>query len=344
MNENIKTDDIPDEPVLDDITKTDDHIFHAELDTLLKESEEFRLQKMQEHQSRDFMSLTIILLSVVLGAGAFGWYLLVMGNVLMALLCMVVAILPHFFLSKWVSEPVRSYKRDYKNEFMPKLAHIMGGLKFYPKRGISRKVLSKTAIVPAHESYKAEDCFSGRYKGAKITFSEARLRNTKGQNKNAFNGIFALIELNNNIFEGHSVITADGKLAHRLMKKFKKVPISHKPYDSQFSLLTTDTQNVGALDNQQLLKELDETSSLFKNSPLSAAFFAKKYIFMMIPSEDDMFEASDMHVPITSNDAAMRCKKEVEQLLSIIDIIGVYQEETPKDASKDGAPKSQPEE
>ncbi|MFP4314251.1 MAG: DUF3137 domain-containing protein [Alphaproteobacteria bacterium] len=319
--------DLADEHELDntsEIETTDDHIFATRLDSFLKESEDFRMQKMQEHQSRDFLSLTIILASVVLGAGGFGWYLLMMGNIGMALLCMMIALLPHLFLHSWVQEPINSYKREYKKRFMPKLAKILGGLNFYPKRGISRKVLSKTVIVPAHETYRAEDCFAGKYKGAKITFSEAVLKDRSQKQPEIFRGIFVLIELQQDVFQGHSVITTDGKLAQRLMKKFKKLPISHPPYDSQFSLLTSDDTNKG-LDKQELFKELSEASALFNNAKLSAAFFAKKYIFMMIPTEEDMFEPSDVNIPITNNEAALRCKKEVEQLLSIIDIIGVYE-------------------
>lgn len=308
-----------------DIEVTDDHIFHAELENLLQKSEEFRLEKMTDHRGREFMALTITLASVVLGAGGFAWYLLVMGNLIIAFACMALAVLPHVFLSSWVHEPIRSYKRDYKNEFMPKLAKILGGLKFYPKRGIGRKILGKTAIVPAHDNYMAEDCFSGKYKGAKITFSEATLTKQANKGASVFEGIFVLIELERDVFKGHSVITADGRLAKRLLKKFKLTKISHPPYDSQFTLLSTE-ENYKTLDDPRLLKELSETVALFKRSEVSAAFFAKKYIFMMIPCEDDMFEASDMYVPVTNNEAAMRCKREVEQLMSIIDIVGVYQD------------------
>ena len=44
----------------------------------------------------------------------------------------------------------------------------------------------------------------------------------------------------------------------------------------------------------------------------------------MIPDENDMFEASDMYVPVASNDAAKKCKAEVEQLFSIMDLAKVY--------------------
>lgn len=308
-----------------DIVKNDDHIFQTELENLLQKSEEFRLEKMTEHRGREFMALSITLASVVLGAGGFAWYLLVMGNFLLALGCMFLAVLPHLFLASWVREPIRTYKEEYKKEFMPKLAKILGGLNFYPKRGISRKILSKTAIVPAHDNYTAEDCFAGKYKGAKITFSEATLTKKNNKGASVFEGIFVLIELGRDVFQGHSVITADGQLAKRLMKRFKRTPISHTPYDSQFTLLSTE-ENYKILDDGQLLKELSETVALFKKSPVSAAFFAKKYIFMMIPCEEDMFEASDMYIPVTNNEAALRCKREVEQLMSIIDIVGVYQD------------------
>ena len=44
----------------------------------------------------------------------------------------------------------------------------------------------------------------------------------------------------------------------------------------------------------------------------------------MIPNEKDMFEASDMYVPVASNEAANRCRREVEQLLSIMEVAEAY--------------------
>ena len=76
--------------------------------------------------------------------------------------------------------------------------------------------------------------------------------------------------------------------------------------------------------NDRLLKELSEASDIFDDSALSAVFFREKYIFLMIPYDGDMFEASDIHVPITTKRHAMRCKKEIEKILEVIDVFDLY--------------------
>ncbi|MAE52329.1 MAG: hypothetical protein CMH27_11020 [Micavibrio sp.] len=307
-----------------EIRNVEDHIYHEKIEHLLKEAEEYRLKKMGENRSREFVSLTVTLTSVVLGAGGFAWYLLIMGNILLALLCMVLAIAPPLLLMSWVRQPVQDYKKNYKSTFMPRLADALGGLKYYPTRGVGRKVLARTGVVPAHGKYMAEDCFSGHYKGAKITFSEARLSHPKKSNDLIFDGIFVLIEIKNTVFHGHSVITADASLAKRLSKKLTPLPPGNNAFSRHFTILTNDEKNRPNLENDQLLKEISETSALFGNAQISAAFFQGKYIFMAIPAKEDMFEASDVYIPITTSESAMRCKQEIEQILSIIDIIDVY--------------------
>ena len=61
-----------------------------------------------------------------------------------------------------------------------------------------------------------------------------------------------------------------------------------------------------------------EAAAIFNNAALTAVLFGKKYVFMMIPNDKDMFEASDLFVPVTTNQHALNCKKEIEQILEII--------------------------
>ncbi len=45
---------------------------------------------------------------------------------------------------------------------------------------------------------------------------------------------------------------------------------------------------------------------------------------MMIPYDKDMFEASSLFVPVTTKKQAMQCKREIEQLLEIVDVFDLY--------------------
>ncbi|MFN3700133.1 MAG: DUF3137 domain-containing protein [Alphaproteobacteria bacterium] len=305
------------------VKSVDEHIFQERINQIMHDAESFRLYKMGLHQGREFVSLTVTLAATVIGGSGFAWFFLMEGNLLLALLSMLVAVVPHIVLSRWVNAPVTKYKNDYKTRFMPRVAEALGGLEYFPKRGISRKVLARTGIVPAHDVYKAEDCFAGCYRGAKITLSEARLSRNNNKGQYTFDGLFVLIELPFEIFKGHSVLTADYALAKRLMKRLTQFPVTSERFVKLFTLLSSDAGNAQTLNSERLLSELHEAMLIFGKAPLSAAFFAQKYIFIQIPHAEDMFEPSDLNVPITTSDTMLKCKKEISQLLSLIDIVDV---------------------
>ena len=158
------------------IHRVDESRFTAAMDEVVKESEDMRLRYMRQHGSRAFLTMSFGMFMALAGACGFGWYFLVEMNLAMAALCMVPALLVPFLMHSWSEAPIKHYIRDYKKIFMPKMAAALGGFKFYPSRGIPRDVIGKTGVVPAHDYYKAEDCFMGSYKGAKVIFSEASLR------------------------------------------------------------------------------------------------------------------------------------------------------------------------
>ena len=45
----------------------------------------------------------------------------------------------------------------------------------------------------------------------------------------------------------------------------------------------------------------------------------------MIPFEGNLFEASGIHVPVATKQHTLECKKEIDQILEIIDVIDLYQ-------------------
>ena len=58
-----------------------------------------------------------------------------------------------------------------------------------------------------------------------------------------------------------------------------------------------------------MIKELAEAGAIFKNAPISAVMFRGKYVFLAIPYEEDMFEASNIYVPVATKQHALHCKK-----------------------------------
>ncbi|MGH1378121.1 MAG: DUF3137 domain-containing protein [Alphaproteobacteria bacterium] len=313
-----------------DLSRVDDRKFGKKLDALIAESEDMRLQKMKQHRTRGFVAMNLNILFVLLGVAGFGWFFLVEILLLPAIICITVSLIPAIFLHFWVNSPLKSYVKEHKTIFMPKLANTLNGLKFHPERGVSAKIIEKLAVVPAHDTYKAEDCFMGTYRGVKVIFSEARLYSKNRKDDPIFDGIFVLLETPEDVIDGHTIITANSKMVKAYSKTrwktMKEVHVSVSDPDwDKFDIFSTKPEMAEQFVGDRLLKELSEASDVFDDSPLTAVLFNKKYVFMMIPYEADMFEASDLFVPVTTKTQAMQCKKEIEQLLEIIDVFDLYE-------------------
>ncbi|PCJ98590.1 MAG: hypothetical protein COA45_07685 [Zetaproteobacteria bacterium] len=313
-----------------DLSRVDDRKFGKKLDALIKESEEMRLDRMKQHRTRSFIGMNLNILSVLLGVTGFGWFFLMEAVLLPAFLCLALSLIPPIFLHFWATNPLKTYVREHKTVFMPKLAKTLNGLTFHPERGVSAKIIEKLAVIPAHDIYKAEDCFMGTYKGVKVIFSEARLYSKRRKNEPIFDGIFVLLETPENVIDGHTIITANTKMVKAYSKTRWKtmqevhISVSDPEWD-KFDIYSTKPETAELIVGDRLLKELSEASEVFDDSPLTAVLFGKKYVFMMIPYEPDMFEPSDLFVPVTTKTQAMQCKKEIEQLLEIIDVFDLYE-------------------
>lgn len=331
MNEDSSVEfTLPENPDLEhDLQRRDDVRFQHEIEVLINQAENTRLNFMKQQRKRSFITIIVGTIFIIAGASGFGWFFLMQSKLVLGVICMLLSILPMAFLTYWSGVPVKSYVMAYKTDFMPQMADLLGGLKFFPSRGISRTIVEKTGVAPPHEIYNAEDCFMGTYKNVKVIFSEARLFKDKKSKNVVFDGVFVLLETPSKIIEGHTILTADNALAKRaaptIWRKFKHVQIkTSNPKWNRFQIFSTKPDVAQLLIGEKLLKELSEAAEIFNNAPLSAVLFGRKYIFLAIPYEDDMFEASNMHVPVTTKKHAMQCKKEIDQLLEIIDIFDVY--------------------
>ncbi len=312
-----------------DMNRTDEARFSKALSALINESEDMRLKRMKQYRARNFIALNANIFFTIVGAAGFGWFFLVKATLLPAVFSILAPLVPIIFLNLWAKKPIKTYQDEHKTVFMPKLAKTLNGLSFHPKRGVSAKIIEKLAVIPAHDEYKAEDCFMGTYKGVKVIFSEARLYTKAQKDEPIFDGIFVLLETKEEVIEGHTIITANDKMvksyASTRWKTMNKVHISTSNPDwENFHIYSTKPDSAELMIGDRLLKELYEASEIFNNAPLTAVLFGKKYVFIMIPYSNDMFEPSNLFVPIKTQSQAMQCKKEIEQLLEIIDVFDLY--------------------
>lgn len=312
-----------------DIERINPKAFDAQINQLAEEAEAIRLRLMQAHSKRKGLASTMLILCVLAGGGGFAWFLLMEGRIDIAVLFMVIVIGLPLLLVFWANGPLKTYQRIHKQDFMPKFAKLLGGFKFFPTRGISAKIITRAGILPRHETYNAEDCFMGTYKGVKVIFSEARLYSGKRLVDPVFDGVFVLLEVPEGILEGHTILTADLEMVKRYAPKrwktLQNVPLDENDANAVLFRMYSDVPEAASLlAGEKLLKELAEAGAVFNNAPISAVFFRKKYIFVAIPYAHDMFEASNVEVPVKTKQHALQCKKEIEQILEIIDVFDIY--------------------
>ncbi len=305
-----------------------DHDFLRSIEPIIQDAEDTRIKIMTRHRNRGFAAITLGLMSIIAGAAGFGWFLLMHADLVRAVACMALAIVLPILLHGWSGRAVNAYIIYYKTVFMPQIAKALGGLKFHPLRGIGADILRKSGVLPPFNVYEAEDCFMGRYKGVKVIFCEADLYKSRGELP-LFSGVLALIEAPQDRFKGHTVITADKALVRACAKtrwsrlQPFKVPLSNESWD-RFDLFASDPAHAQQIVSEKLLKELAEAADVFNGAALSAALFRRRYVFLAIPYEQDMFEPSSIYVPVTSKAQALVCRRELERILEIIDVFELY--------------------
>ena len=151
-------------PSFDPVERVNDSLFDAEIDKLIRYAEDQRLDLMRSYRSRSALASICFILFVLLGSTAFGYFLFFEGKIYLAIVCVLLSVALPYMVHVWAERPIREYKVMYKQSFMPRLAKLLGGMRFFPRRGVGTQVLSKTGVLPKFESYSAEDCFMGNYK------------------------------------------------------------------------------------------------------------------------------------------------------------------------------------
>ena len=319
------------QPVFDPVERVNDALFEAEIDKLIAFSEDLRIDLMKKHRARNGLATTSFIIFILLGSTGFGYYLFFEGRIDIAVMCVMLSIAFPFILHLWSEKPLLEYKEQYKRRFMPKLAKLLGGLRFYPARGIGRQILSKTGVLPKFETYKAEDCFMGVYRGVKVIFSEARLFKGQRQVDALFDGIFVLLEAPNDVFDAHTILTSDHSMVQRYAakrwQKLQAVQLTAVPEGAEnFKAYSSNPASAQLVLGEKLLKELMEASEIFNKAPVTAVLFRKKFIFMMVPYAHDMFEASSIHIPVKTKQHAQQCRNEINQILEIVDVFDIFKQ------------------
>ncbi len=325
---------------MQDLRDIHDEAFAAEVDKLVEFAEESRLTRSKQFDSRKRNSFGINLIVIT---GASSWFLWLLlspdGDLRLAFISFVSMIFIPLLLHQWTMAPFKQYKHEFKSQLMPRMAKLLGNLKYSPSGGISMKAVMASRVVPAHTEYTGEDAFLGKYKDTKIMVSEARLKGKKKEP--VFDGVFVLLMTPKDKFKGHTIITPDDKMIKRYSKSrwkhLQEVPFAPGIDKKLYHIYSDNPEEAKSLADEDMMELLHRLNHLFDDTQITAVFFKGNRVFLQIPYDGDMFEPGDIYMPITNKSHALKCKKEIEQIISIVDVLDVYEADSVKKTEENTA-------
>lgn len=232
----------------------------------------------------------------------------------------------------WVTAPKREYAIEYKQKILPKLADLFGGFIYWIDGQISSHKMWPSKILPKHDKYESEDYFTGTYKGVQIEFSEVDFKQ-KRRSKNrtyyvsVFKGLAVLLDMNSKKFYGHTLLDKDrSKISEWFKEKsdgLKRANLVDPEFEKIFDVYTNDQVEARYLIDPVMIERLKALQDEYDGNSLTAAFYDSK-LLVLIESKHNHFEPADLHIPATDPRSVISMKREIGEILSLIDRLSLY--------------------
>lgn len=237
------------------------------------------------------------------------------------------------FLYRWVTSPKRQYAKTYKQVVLPKIAQLFGNFSYKSKGRISADKMKPSKIFPSFDRYKSEDYFIGTYKGVDIEFSEIHLetesRDSDGNRtySTVFKGLAILLDMQSKKFYGHTFIDRDkGKITEWFKEKsskMKRANLVDPEFEKLFDVYTNDQVEARYLIDPVMIERLKGVQDQYDGDAMTAAFYESKML-VLIKSSHNYFEPADLEIPATDPRSILQMKKEIGEILSLIDRLSLY--------------------
>ena len=232
----------------------------------------------------------------------------------------------------WVTAPKRQYAKAYKYEILPGIAKLFGDFVYDMAGKIDMTLMQPSQIVPSHHKYHSEDYFRGEYKGVDIEFSEIKLTETHGSGKNRrtvikFKGLAVLLGTKHKRFYGHTIIdqnrTAVGQWFKQKTGALERADMVDPEFEKIFDAYTNDQVEARYLIDPLMIERLKGVYAEYEGEKMAAAFYENKML-ILIASRHNHFEPADIYIPATDPASILSMKKEIGEILSIIDRLSLY--------------------
>lgn len=235
-------------------------------------------------------------------------------------------------LYAWVTQPKRQYTAAYKNEILPRLAGLFGNFRYSSGGKIPVELMRSSKILPRHDRYESEDHFIGKYKEVDIQFCEIHLEERRSSGKRTyyatvFKGLAILLTMSKKRFYGHTILDQDrGKIAEWFASRshgLKKANMADPEFEKLFDAYTDDQVEARYIIDPIMIERLKALQEEYNGEKMVAAFYDSKML-ILISSKHNHFEPANITVPATDPESILNMKKEIGEVLSIIDQLDLY--------------------
>ena len=319
-------------PEVTDIRDEDDIAFLAESKASLELLEDVRQVKLKSFHFRKKIGigLATILLPVLGYADYWLVFLRRAGDDDFGAGLSVIFIM---FLYGWVTSPKRQYAKKYKHIILPKIAKLFGDFSYRANGKMSASKMRPSKIFPSFDRYRSEDYFVGTYKSVDIEFSEIHLekesRDSDGDRTytTVFKGLAILLDMQSKKFYGHTFIDRDkGKITEWFKEKssqMKRANLVDPEFEEIFDVYTNDQVEARYLIDPVMMERLKGLQDQYEGETMTAAFYDSKML-VLIKSRYNYFEPADLEIPASDPRSILQMKKEIGEILSLIDRLSLY--------------------
>lgn len=314
-----------------DVRSDDDDAFLEKSKACIEALEDVRIEKLRAYNFRKKIAVPLaVIFTPVLGFLDYWLLMLQRGSDDGAAGVSVVVL---GVLYGWVTSPKRQYAKTYKEKILPEIAKLFGDFVYDIEGQINLGKIWKSKIVPGHDRYRSEDYFRGLYKGVDIAFSEIHLE-TKHQNskggtyyRTVFKGLAILLDMKSKRFYGHTTLQRDtGKISEWFKERssnLKRANLVDPEFEKLFDVYTDDQVEARYLIDPLMIERLKGLQEEYHGEALTAAFYESKML-ILIQSPYNYFEPADLSVPASDPVSILSMKREVGEILSLIDRLSLY--------------------
>lgn len=219
--------------------------------------------------------------------------------------------------------PFVSYKIQVKNDVMSCFIKFFDGFKYEHGKGLSSFDIADSYIFPKFETFSADDCFSGTYKGVGVRVCEEELAdyvyvNRRRRKEVLFLGIVLELDMNKE-FSHHTFVTKDKGIFNRFNGQygFERVALEDVVFEKEFEAYSQNQIEARYLLTTAFMERMLKLKELYKGKSIQFSFQNSK-VLIAIDTKENMFEPCSL---LKTNLQQEQVYKVFEQFITIFSVI-----------------------